>query len=165
MCVSFSLWTIQRATNGLISRFHPGVFTPSILFQHALWQDIWNPSCSNLIMFWPQGMHLTYSPTNLPNLWLSSPYFSITFQTWLGLSHPSIIDILQCMCTHPIDVSCVLLLHCTHGNEHIGTHDAVHDTFVAIAQDVDFHVGRKQLHALPSTTLHSSRRWVDIVFT
>jgi len=62
------------------------------------------------------------------------------------------------MCTHPIDASCVLLLHCTHGNERIGTHDVVRDTFVAIARDVDFHVGREQLHAFPSTTLHSFRR-------
>jgi hypothetical protein len=47
----------------------------------------------------------------------------------------------------------------------MGTHDVVCDTFVAIAQDADFHVGWEQLHALPSTTFHSSCQQVDIVFT
>jgi hypothetical protein len=60
---------------------------------------------------------------------------------------------------------CVLLLHYAHGNEHMSTHDVVRDIFAAIAQDANFHVGRKQLHALPSTTLHSSYRWINIVFT
>jgi hypothetical protein len=40
------------------------------------------------------------------------------------------------------------LLRCVHGNERIGTHDAIHDTFVAIARDAGFHVGQKQLHVL-----------------
>jgi hypothetical protein len=57
------------------------------------------------------------------------------------------------------------LLHCAHGNEHMGTHDAVCDTFVAIAQDVGFHVGWKQLHALPLTTFNSFHWRVDIVLT
>jgi hypothetical protein len=57
------------------------------------------------------------------------------------------------------------LLHCVHGNERIGTHDAIHDTFVAIARNVSFHMGQKQLHALPSTTFNSSHRCVNIVFT
>jgi hypothetical protein len=32
------------------------------------------------------------------------------------------------------------------GNEHIGTHDAIHDTFATIVQDVGFHRGEKQLY-------------------
>jgi hypothetical protein len=47
----------------------------------------------------------------------------------------------------------------------VGTHDAICNSFVAITLDVEFHVGRKQLHALPSTTFHPSCRQVDIVFT
>jgi hypothetical protein len=35
----------------------------------------------------------------------------------------------------------IRLLCCVHGNERIGTHDAIHDTFATIAQDVGFHVG------------------------
>jgi hypothetical protein len=27
-------------------------------------------------------------------------------------------------------------LRCVHGNKHIGTHDAIRDTFIVIAQDV-----------------------------
>jgi hypothetical protein len=56
-------------------------------------------------------------------------------------------------------------LRCTHGNEHMGTHDAIHDTFAAITWNVDFHVKQEQLHMFPSTTFHSSHRWVDIVLT
>jgi hypothetical protein len=48
------------------------------------------------------------------------------------------------------------LLHCTHDNEHTKTHDVVRDTFVAIAWDVDFHVGQEQLYALPSNMFNSS---------
>jgi hypothetical protein len=48
-------------------------------------------------------------------------------------------------------------LWCAHGNERTETHDAIHDTFAAIMQDVSFHMGRKQLHVLPSTTFNSSR--------
>jgi hypothetical protein len=35
--MSSSLWTIHWVTNGSTSRFHLGSFTPSYLFQHALW--------------------------------------------------------------------------------------------------------------------------------
>jgi hypothetical protein len=57
------------------------------------------------------------------------------------------------------------LLRCVHGNEHIGTHDAICNTFVAIAQDASFHMGREQLHVLPSTTFNSFRQRIDIVLT
>jgi len=52
-----------------------------------------------------------------------------------------------------------------HGKECIETHDAICDTFVAITQDVGFHVGREQLHALPSTKFNSSHQRVHIMFT
>jgi hypothetical protein len=57
------------------------------------------------------------------------------------------------------------LLCCVHGSECIGTHDAIRDTLVAITHDASFHMGRKQLHALPSTTFNSSHRQVDIMIT
>jgi hypothetical protein len=56
-------------------------------------------------------------------------------------------------------------LCCVHGNECIRTHDVIRDTFVAIARDFGFHVGREQLHARDSTTFNSFRRPVNIVFT
>ncbi len=49
------------------------------------------------------------------------------------------------------------------GNEHIRTHDAIRDTFAAIAQDADFHVGQEQLHALLSTTFNSFHWWVNML--
>jgi hypothetical protein len=96
--------------------------------------------------------------------WLSSLVFSKTFRTWLGLSHPSIVSISMCVHTshQPMGIH---FLCCVHGNECTGTHDAIHDTFAAIAWDVGFHVGWEQLHALPSTTFNSSCRQVDIVLT
>jgi hypothetical protein len=50
-------------------------------------------------------------------------------------------------------------------HECMGTHDVVHDTFVAIVQNVSFHVGWKQLHTLSSSMFNSSRQWVNIVLT
>jgi len=57
------------------------------------------------------------------------------------------------------------LLHSVHDNEHTRTHDAIHDTFVVIMRDDGFHVKRKQLHALPSTTFNSSHWQINIMFT
>jgi hypothetical protein len=56
-------------------------------------------------------------------------------------------------------------LHCVHGNEHTRTHDAIHDTFAAIAWDASFHMGQEYLHVFLSTTFNSSRQRVNIVFT
>jgi hypothetical protein len=44
-------------------------------------------------------------------------------------------------------------------------YDVVHNTFVAIAQDANFHMGWKQLHTLPLTTFHFFHWRVDIVIT
>jgi hypothetical protein len=57
------------------------------------------------------------------------------------------------------------LLCCTHGNNCTKTHDAIHDTFVAITQDVGFHVGQKQLYVFPSTMFHSFLQQINIVLT
>ncbi len=69
--------------------------------------------------------------------------FFVMFQIQLGMPHPPIVNILWCVCTHPINLIGIHLLHCAHGNKHIGTHDAVHNTFATIARDASFHVGRK----------------------
>ncbi len=83
----------------------------------------------------------------------------------LGLPHSTIAIISWCVCTHPIDPMCNHLLRCVHGNKHIGTHDAIRNTFGTITRSVSFHMGRKQLPTLPSTTFNSSCQWVNIVFT
>jgi hypothetical protein len=54
-------------------------------------------------------------------------------------------------------------LHCVHDNEHTRLHDAIHDTFVAIAWNARFHVGWEQLHAFPLITFNSFRRRIDIM--
>jgi hypothetical protein len=51
------------------------------------------------------------------------------------------------------------LLHCAHGNEHIGTHDVVHDTFGGC------HARRKQILVFPSNKFNSSHSQVNIVLT
>jgi hypothetical protein len=110
-------------------------------------------------MFWPKGMRLVY---NLNNLFI---FFSTTLRTRFKLPHLSIVSILQCVCTHPINPMGIHFLRCAHGNECTETHDAIHDTFAAIVQDVSFHVGWKQSHVLLSTTFNSSCWQVNIVFT
>jgi hypothetical protein len=56
-------------------------------------------------------------------------------------------------------------LRCAHGNECTKTHDAIRDTFVAIVQDASFHMGREQLHVLPSTTFNSFCQRINNVLT
>jgi len=57
------------------------------------------------------------------------------------------------------------LLCCAHGNERTWIHDAICDTFAAIVQDVNCHMGWKQLHVLLSNTFNSPCQQVDIVLT
>jgi len=57
------------------------------------------------------------------------------------------------------------LLCCIRGNKCMETHDAVCNTFATIVWDAGFHMGWKQLHALPSTTFKFSHWQVNIVFT
>jgi len=47
------------------------------------------------------------------------------------------------MCVHTSHPMGIHLLHCTHGNEHIGTQDVICDTFATIAQDASFHMGQE----------------------
>jgi hypothetical protein len=76
-------------------------------------------------------------------------------QMWLKLSHPSIASLPRCVCTHTINPMGIHFLCCAHDNECMVTHDAVCDTFVAIAQDVSFHMGQEQLLMLPLPTFNS----------
>jgi hypothetical protein len=115
-------------------------------------------------MLWPRGECLAYNLTNFPNLLIRFPnFFSVLNTTWIAPSfscrYPS------CVCTHPIDLTDIHLLCYVHANECIGTHDVVHDTSVAIAQDVGFHVGWEQLHVLPSNMFNFFRQWINIVLT
>ncbi len=60
---------------------------------------------------------------------------------------------------------CIHLLHCVHGNECTRTHDVICNTFAAIAWNVGFHMGQKELHVLFSTTFNSSCCQINIVLT
>ncbi len=83
-------------------------------------------SCSSLganIWFTTQPIFLAFQ--------LSSLVFSTSLHMQLGLPHPSIVGILWCVYTHPINPMGIHLICCAHGNERTGTHDAIHDTFVA----------------------------------
>jgi hypothetical protein len=83
----------------------------------------------------------------------------------LGLPHSSIVGILWCVCIHPINPMGIHFLCHVHGNECTKIHDPIHNTFVAIAWNVGFHVGQKQLHVFPSTTFNSFHPRINIVFT
>jgi hypothetical protein len=117
-------------------------------------------SCSN-----PRASAwLTIQPI-FPSIQLTSMVFSIVLWIQPGVPHPSITNILWCVCTHPIDLMGMHVLCCVHGNERITTHGIVHNTFATIAQDVGFHVGWKQLHVLLLIMFNSSHQRIDIVLT
>ncbi len=42
-----------------------------------------------------------------------------------------------------------------HGNERMGTHDVVCNTFAAIEWNASFHTGQKQLHVFPLAIFNS----------
>jgi len=88
------------------------------------------------------GGHLVYNLTNFPNLLIIFPNFFHNVLDTTHISHISIANLPQCVCTHPINPMGIHLLHCAHGNEHKATHDAICDTFVAIAWDANFHMGK-----------------------
>jgi hypothetical protein len=83
--------------------------------------DAWILSCFNLgvnvwLIVW-----LVF-----PTFWLFLPVFSTTLYMQLKLPHPSIANILWCVCIHPISPMGIHLLCCAHGNECIRTHDSWH---------------------------------------
>jgi hypothetical protein len=57
---------------------------------------------------------------------------------WLELSNLSIASFPLCVCTHPIDLMGIHVLHCAHGNEHTWTHDVIHYTFATIVGAIAF---------------------------
>jgi hypothetical protein len=84
---------------------------------------------------------LAYNLTHLPNL---SIIFSIFFHNVLDAAQITTSFNCKpppCVCTHPIDLINIHLLFCTHSNKYMRTHDAVHDTFVTIVKDSNFHMG------------------------
>jgi hypothetical protein len=115
---------------------------------------VWILSCSGPRV----GVWLTVRLV-FPTFQLFFLVFFITLHMGLRLPHPLIVGILWCMCTHPINIMGIHLLHYAHGNECTRTHDAIHNTFAAIMRDVSFHVGQKQLHLLFSTTFNFSYWW------
>jgi len=142
-CMSSSIWTIHQTTNGLTSRFHLRASTPPYPFQHAPQWNIWGPLCPNFIMFWPKGRRLVYNLICIPNLSIIFSIFLHNTSYATLITHPLMIGIPWCVCTHPIDPMGIHLLHYVHGNECTWTHDAIRDTFAAIMQDVGFHMGWK----------------------
>jgi hypothetical protein len=69
------------------------------------------------------------------------------------------------MCTHPINLMGIHLLHCAHGNKHTRTQDVICKTFVIITRDVGYHVGWEQFHAFLSNLLNLFCWWINIMFT
>jgi len=56
---------------------------------------------------------------------LTSPFFFTMLWIWFGLPHPSIANIIWCVCTHPINPTGIHLLHYAHNNKRIKTYDVV----------------------------------------
>ncbi len=100
------------------------------------------------VMFWPRGGRLVYSSTNLHNLSVIflSFFHNTSYMIWTTLSFN--YRYFSNACTYPIDLMGIHLLHCSHGNERTRTHDVICNIFATIVQDVNFHMGQKQLHFL-----------------
>jgi hypothetical protein len=110
-------------------------------------------------MFQPQSGRLTYSSTNLPNLLIIFPilFHSALNMTWIITSFNYKYPLMHVHTSHQC-YRCPPFMLCPW-------HDAVCDTFVAVAQDFSFHAGWKPLHTLLSTMFHPFRQRVDIVLT
>jgi hypothetical protein len=95
---------------------------------------------------------------------LSSLIFCTMFHMWFELPHPSIVGIFH-VCAHiPLTLWVSTSYMLFMANKHMGTHDAVRNTFAVIVRDVGFHVGWEQLHALPSIMFNSTCHCrIDIV--
>ncbi len=163
-CMFSFIWTTHWATNSSIQdsiseHLHhhtlSNMFCNGISKAHCAWILL----CSSR----RASAWLIVKPYSL--VWLTSLVFSTTLWIQLELPHPSIVSILRCVCTHPINPMGFHLLHCVHCNKCTWTHDVVRNTFVTIMWDVDFHKGWEQLHALSSNTFNYSRWQVDIVLT
>ncbi len=96
--------------------------------------------------------------------------FLVFFTTFNILNTTWIITSFSCKCL----LKCVHTSHWpygyspfyyAYGNKHMGTHDIICDTFVTIVQNVNFHMGWEQLHALFLTMFKSCHWRVNIVFT
>jgi hypothetical protein len=131
---------------------------------NMLSDEIYESHHARILSCYSPSLYLIIWPV-FPSFQLASSVFSIPLWIQLGLPHPLIAGILQCVCTHPMNLMGIHLLCCAHGNKHIRIHDAICNTFTAIIWDVDFHVGWKQIHVFLSNTFNSSRWRVDIVFT
>ncbi len=116
-------------------------------------------------MFWPRGRHLIYSSTSLPNFSIIFPNFlhNILYGTWIT---PSL------NCKHPL--MCVHTSHRPYGYPPFTlcswqrTHYNPWYNLRHLCRHYVrcwFPCGTRTIHALPSTTFNSSRRWIDIVFT
>ncbi len=113
-------------------------------------------------MFWPKGGCLAYNSTNFISI--STNFFNLfhnaLYMTWITPSFNCMYP--WCMCTHLIDPISIHLLCCAHGNESIKTHDAIYNTFAAIAQDAGFNVRWKLLHALPCSCQYQISSFTSI---
>jgi len=118
-------------------------------------------------MFWFLGRCLVYNSISFFNFSFIFLVFSTTFNI---LNTTWIITSFSCKCP----LKCVHTshwpyryspFHYAYGNKHMGTHDVIRDTFVTIVQNVNFHMGWEQLHALSLTMFKSCHWWVNIVFT
>ncbi len=87
-----------------------------------------------LALRWALGLWLDQSPQPFDYLCQFYSQCFIWTTTSFNCKTPS-------MCFHtPLNLMDIHFLRCTHGNEHMKTHDVVHDTFATIAQDVGCHM-------------------------
>jgi hypothetical protein len=87
---------------------------------------------------------------------MASDIFSLILHTKLGLPHPTIHGLSQCICSQAINPIGIHLLCCVHGGKHMATNDAIQNSFTSIVKDVGFHVLYKQTHLLSMPSFQTS---------
>jgi len=110
---------------------------------NMLFNKIFETHCVQILSCFGLGAGvLVYNSINFPSLSIIFPilFHSASNMTWSTTSFNYRYPLMYVHTSHRC-YKCHFLC-CAHGNEHIGTHDEVCDTFSTIAQDANFHVGR-----------------------
>ncbi len=61
--------------------------------------------------------------------------FSTTLHIRLGFSHFLVFGVSNCICSQPLNLMGIHLLHCAHDGEKMVSYDVVRDAFVALVKD------------------------------
>jgi hypothetical protein len=117
-CVSFFIWITQRDKKWFNFKIPFWSVHTIIPFPTCSPTRYLRPIVPKFYHVLAQGWGVWFTTRSIfPAFPLFSTVFFTSLYTWLGLPHPSIVGILRCVCTHPIDPMGIHFLFCAHGIE------------------------------------------------